>query len=140
MNGSIGKLVSILHRKAQSYYTRCLKAYDISSAEYPILLFLNREDGITQEEIVSELGIDKAAVTRILQSLMEKGMVERKKDTRDRRCNRIFLTAYGKETKAPVNQAKADWNAILTRHMSEEEKRELVRLLSLAIQNIKEEL
>lgn len=35
---SIGKLVSVLHRRAQAFYTRYLKEYDISLAEYPVLL------------------------------------------------------------------------------------------------------
>ncbi len=140
MNDSIGKMISILQRKAQSYYTKFLKDYGISSAEYPVLFYLNGRDGVTQDEIVTELSIDKGAVTRILQSLSDKQMIERKKDDFDHRCNRIFLTELGKETHKPVHQAKENWNTILTKHMSDKEEKELTRLLSLAIQNLKESL
>ena len=47
MNDSIGKMISILQRKAQSYYTKFLKDYGISSAEYPVLFYLNGRDGVT---------------------------------------------------------------------------------------------
>ena len=99
---------------------------------------LHHHDG--QDEIVTELSIDKGAVTRILQSLSDKQMIERKKDDFDHRCNRIFLTELGKETHKPVHQAKENWNTILTKHMSDKEEKELTRLLSLAIQNLKESL
>ena len=140
MNDRIGRLVSFIHRKAMSYHTKCLKGYGISSAEYPVLFQLNRKDGVTQDEIAVELGMDKGAITRILQSLLQKQMVERKKDGTDRRCNRIFLTALGRETKEPVRQAKDSWNNILTKNMTEQEKKELVRLLKRTIQNIQEDL
>lgn len=140
MGSSIGKMISILQRRAQAYYTRFLKDYGISSAEYPVLFFLNRVEGVTQDEIALDLAIDKGAVTRVLQSLGKKQMVIRKKDDFDRRCNRIFLTARGKKTSEPVRQAKENWNAVLTKHMSKEEQKEFVRLLSIAVQNLGEEL
>ena len=52
----IGKLVSVLHRRAQAFYTRYLKEYDISLAEYPVLFMLSTHDGVTQDEIAWDQG------------------------------------------------------------------------------------
>ena len=69
----IGKLVSVLHRRAQAFYTRYLKEYDISLAEYPVLFMLSTHDGVTQDEIAWDQGMDKAAVARVIKSLEAKG-------------------------------------------------------------------
>ena len=68
----IGKLVSVLHRRAQAFYTRYLKEYDISLAEYPVLFMLSTHDGVTQDEIAWDQGMDKAAVARVIKSLEAK--------------------------------------------------------------------
>ena len=44
------------------------------------LYLTGRGDGITQDEIVNDLGIDKGAVARIIKSLIDKGLIEKNKD------------------------------------------------------------
>lgn len=131
-----GRLISLLYRKAQIYWTHSLKQYQISTAEYPILIYLNHQDGVTQEEIATALNIDKSAVTRNIQSLCEKGLTERRKDEEDRRCNRVFLTKEGQESKEPIEQTKKEWNNILMKNMSKKEKTLFLQLLMQAAENI----
>ena len=95
-NNRIGKLTAVIHRKSQSFYTKELKTYNITSSEYPVIFKLSCGDGITQDEIVNDLGIDKGAVTRIIKSLIDKGLIEKNRDKVDKRCNRVFLTKKGK--------------------------------------------
>lgn len=97
-------------------------------------------DGITQDEIVNDLGIDKGAVARIIKSLIDKGLIEKNKDEVDKRCNRVFLTEKGKQTIEPIKKSIEKWNGIVTKNMSDKEEKELKRLLSMAIENIKEEI
>lgn len=136
----IGKLTAVIHRKSQSFYTKELKIYNITSSEYPVIFKLSSGDGITQDEIVNDLGIDKSAVTRIIKSLIDKGLIERNRDKADKRCNRIFLTEKGKQAIIPIKKSIERWNGIITKNMSDEEEKELKMLLSAAIENIKEEI
>lgn len=85
-----GRWISILYRRNQMYIMQALRKYGISSSEYPVLLMLYRGDGLTQEDIVSYLCLDKSAVARIVQSLEKKELIEKKKDEKDQRCNRVF--------------------------------------------------
>lgn len=135
MTQGIGKLISILHRRAQSYYTKALREFGISSAEYPVLFRLQRQDGLTQDEIASDLAIDKSAVTRIVQSLCDKQLILRQPDTADRRCNRIWLTERGHAAAGPIQEAKKKWNDILLAQISEEEQELLKRLLGTMVSN-----
>lgn len=139
MQNNPGRLISILYRKAQVYWTQSLKEYQITSAEYPILLRLYAKEGVTQEEIVAELEMDKSAIARALQSLIDKGFVEKQKDEQDRRCNRIYLTDKGYGVRGTIEEAKQKWNEILMKNMTEEEQREMIRLLGQSVKNLKRE-
>ena len=90
-NNRIGKLTAVIHRKSQSFYTKELKIYNITSSEYPVIFKLSCGDGITQDEIVNDLGIDKGAVARIIKSLIDKGFIEKNKDEVDKRCIEFFF-------------------------------------------------
>lgn len=133
-----GKLISILYRKSQMFWAQTLKDYDIASSEYPILIMLNKRDGITQDEIASKLGVDKSAVTRVVKSLLEKGFIERKKDLEDLRCNRIYLTEKGHKSWEPIQKGREEWDAIMSKNLKKEETKEVIRILSQMVENIEE--
>ena len=139
-NNRIGKLTAVIHRKSQSFYTKELKTYNITSSEYPVIFKLSCGDGITQDEIVNDLGIDKGAVTRIIKSLIDKGLIEKNRDKVDKRCNRVFLTKKGKQAIEPIKKSIEKWNSIVTKNMSDKEKKGIKRLLSMAIEHRKEEI
>ena len=105
-----------------------------------VIFKLSCGDGITQDEIVNDLGIDKGAVARIIKSLIDKGLIEKNKDEVDKRCNRVFLTEKGKQAIEPIKKSIEKWNGIVTKNMSDKEEKELKRLLLMSIENIKEEI
>lgn len=131
-----GKLISIIHRKSQIHWNRELKQYGISAAEISIFIHLFKHEGITQDELSAALSLDKSAVARIIQSLMEKGFLKKKKDDADHRCNRIFLTSKGKELKTPILSSRERLNRKLLHRMNEEEQEEFLRLLHIAADSI----
>lgn len=122
MPRSIGRLISILYRKNQVYMNMTLKEYGITSAEQPFLTCLYSRNGATQDEISCYLNIDKAATTRAIQSLMEKGYVTKEKDPNDKRCNRINITDKAEEVKENIKERLGEWSAFLTEDMDEESK------------------
>jgi DNA-binding MarR family transcriptional regulator len=111
---SIGRLVSVLHRQSQIYINNALKDLNISSAEYSFLFCLDRMDGITQEEMSAYLYIDKSATARAIKSLEQKGYVIRKKDMKDKRINRVFLTDKAKENMTEIRNRVFRWSEFLT--------------------------
>lgn len=130
-----GKYISILYRRSQVFWAQVLKEYDITLGEYPILITLNQKDGITQEEIAAERGIDKSAITRIVKSLLEKDFIEIKKDKEDLRCNYIYLTEKGRESWIPIKRGMEEWNNIMSKNIENEE---VVKILSQMVDNIED--
>lgn len=141
MKENPAKLISNLYRRNQMFWGQALKDYNISSAEYPILIVLsNEKDGITQEEIATRLSVDKSGITRSIKSLEEKNLVERKKDHDDLRCNRVFLTSKGYDVCDPIQEGLERWNTITSANIKEEDIEQVARVLSQMLHNIEEYL
>ncbi len=118
---NIGRYISVLYRHRQMYMNYALKDLNISSSEYIFLTVLyNNHEGISQEELSTMLLIDKGATARAIKSLEEKGMISREKDDRDKRVNRIYTTALGRDCKPCIKTAMLGWTELLTEGMEEE--------------------
>lgn len=121
MKNSIGRLISIIHRKSQVYINYALSEFNITSAEYSFLLCLFRKDGKTQEELSSFLDIDKSATTRAIKSLEEKGYVTKEKDDDDKRFNRIYLTEKANENQDNIKKRIFHWSEFLMEDVFKED-------------------
>ena len=129
MNRSVGRLISILYRKNQMYLNAAMKQLNITTAEQPILMYLYRHDAVTQEEISAYLQVDKALTTRTVQSLLEKGLVTKEKDEKDKRCNKITLTQKGLDMREAMIEKFSGWNKIVLEGMDEAKQELLFELL-----------
>jgi DNA-binding MarR family transcriptional regulator len=58
---------------------------------------LGEKDGLTQREIVEEIKIKPSTVTLILKRMEKRGLILKKKDEKDRRYSRIYLTDSGRK-------------------------------------------
>lgn len=131
-----GKLISVLYRKSQVYWGHVLKDSDIATSEYPILIVLFKQDGITQEEIASNLSIDKSAIARVIKSLLEKGLIERSRDFEDRRCKRIYLTQKGHSSRELIEDGIKEWNRIISKDIPLETVEQVVAVMSQMVENL----
>jgi DNA-binding MarR family transcriptional regulator len=76
-------------------------------------------DGATQEELSSQLQINKAATARAVASLEQKGYIERLQDEQDKRQNHVFLTVKMKRTWGGVQKELRGWNDLLTKNIDD---------------------
>lgn len=114
MERSIGRMITLLARKTQGYFSTALNKYDLTAAEQPFFMALRRFEGLTQEELTAIVCVDKAATARAVKSLEKKGYLIRRQDQRDRRQNRIYPTELAKEIGGAVGQELLNFNAMLT--------------------------
>lgn len=136
MEKNIGRLMSILHRQSQIYFNFVLKDFNITSAEYPLLMYLYKNESATQEEMSNYLNIDKSAIARALKSLEEKEYVLRCKDHEDKRFNKVNLTEKSKNIKDQVRKKVWGWNEILTESIDSDTLDILYHALENMVENI----
>lgn len=94
-----GFIIERTAKKMKLSFSRILARLNagITVDQWVILAILNRKDGISQNEICEEVFKDAPTVTRILDLLEKKGIVERKPDVKDRRRFKIYITSEGKK-------------------------------------------
>ena len=68
---------------------------DATMEQWSILRVLLNEDGCTQDVILGISRYEKSTLSRILEGLEKKGLVERKRGATDARRKEVFLTQKG---------------------------------------------
>lgn len=84
------------------------KGFDITIDHWIVLNRLWDEDGWTQSELAMMTYKDKANITRILDAMAKRDLIERKPDLNDRRVFRVHLTEKGKKLKKPLTKMAVD--------------------------------
>ena len=82
---------------------------DVTSEQYFLLYRLMQKDGVAQSELADNVLGDYPNITRHVDSLQKKGLVERQSDPSDRRKYLINLTALGRrqmELAIPIIKAE----------------------------------
>ena len=101
----------------------------ISPPKYFILHVLAEEGGISQGEIGRLYGVDPSRVTRLAKQLEGEGLIERTRDSEDNRVVRMHLTSEGRRAFEMAAKRSEAFKNRVRRALSEEEHRELRRLL-----------
>jgi MarR family transcriptional regulator for hemolysin len=90
------------------------RSHDMTRAQWGILIWLERQPGISQKELAELLEVEPITVARLVDRLERRGMVERRPDPRDRRIWRLHLLLPAHLVLREINQQRSDIAAILT--------------------------
>jgi DNA-binding MarR family transcriptional regulator len=108
--------------------------YDISPEQWAILTRAHAMEGSNQKNLAETSSKDRAAVTRILNILEDKGLVERKHSSCDKREFLIYLTSDGhrmyKETSVIISESLEEINSILDHAELKNMRQSLIKLIS----------
>ena len=116
---TINRHVSLLFRMGERFLNRELAGSGISSGTAPLLLELRAGENRTPATIAAAVGVDKAYVTRALQSLKRAGFVMIVPTTTDGRSVTVSLTGEGLAAAQKVEDAMRAWVAIASRGVSQ---------------------
>jgi len=94
MNTFDRDLLIVLHDVARLIRTRIdarARAYGMTRAQWIILARLDRQPGMSQNELATICEVEPITVGRLVDRLEARGMVERRADPSDRRVRRLHL-------------------------------------------------
>ncbi len=100
------------------------------------LLHLWQEDGLTQSQLVEQICVQPATISKMLSRMEQAGLVERRGDPDDNRVTRVFLTERSRTLKKAVEQVWQELEERTTANLSLEERILLRRLLLQVHQNL----
>jgi MarR family transcriptional regulator for hemolysin len=84
-------------RFLRNYVDHRAKSRGTTRAQWIVLFRLREQEGLSQVDLADVLELQPISLVRLLDRLVEHGLVERRSDPRDRRANRLFLTASGRQ-------------------------------------------
>lgn len=115
-------------------------------AHHRVVHFVGRHPGITVAELLGILRITKQSLARVLRQLIERGLIEQKTGTRDRRQRHLYLTddgadlerrlavpqyeRVGKALAAAGPEAATVWRKVLLNIVNEEDRASVESLIS----------
>ncbi|MFI6484992.1 MarR family winged helix-turn-helix transcriptional regulator [Nonomuraea sp. NPDC050663] len=88
-----------------------------------------RQDGLSQSELITRLGVEPPTVTKTLQRLEKAGFVRRSPDPRRPRASVVNLTQAGKDLQGPVEAIWQRLDQELLSQLAPEDRRTMVRLV-----------
>ena len=105
----VGYWLRRLSDEVHTSFERRLAAYDVTVAQWSVLVTVYRGDATTTTEAARFIGIDPGAVSRLVDRLAAKELITRSTDPQSRRSLRLELTPAG-QALAPVLIGIADQN------------------------------
>ena len=115
--------------------------YGLSYMEFVVLLFLaNNEEYKKASDIVEILGIAKSHVSATVNTLEEKGLIQRTIDKDDKRSSILKINDSAKEIIEEGRRAQKEYHNLVFGSLSDDEIKELGRLQKIIEKNIKENL
>ncbi|MVO74819.1 MarR family transcriptional regulator [Paeniclostridium sordellii] len=109
---------SLLRKNYANFVNKSLSNTDITLSEFAYLKEVVNCDGIAQDELIRNLSIDKAAATRIAQSLEKKEIIQRIRNENNKRFFNVFLTDKGHEYADFIKQTLSDFYNVLNNEVS----------------------
>ena len=79
-------------RLLRNYIEHRAKGRGTTRAQWIVLFRLREQEGLSQVDLAEVLELQPISLVRLLDRLVEHGLLERRPDPRDRRANRLFLT------------------------------------------------
>ena len=102
---------------------------DLTPMESRVLRFLGRQSGATQSELVTHSVRDKGQMARLISALRDRGLVETRVDSSDRRVHRLYLTPEGVEIDDSAQRRRRVIARLAATGLDEAERQTLLDLL-----------
>ena len=90
-------LLHRVHQRATELFQEKMAGIDLTARQYVILVTASQNDGASQQDIIDVTGIDRSTVSQIIQTMIRKGLLKRRRTKDDARAYAITLTDHGRD-------------------------------------------
>ncbi len=133
---TLGFILCHADLKMKNNLLRKIKSFDITTEQWMILNRLFEEPGINQKELSERTLKDQGSLTRTLDRMEKKGLVQRQINPTDRRSFLIYLTDEGYALRDRIVPIAVECIEDAVKGFTEEEVDTLVALLKKLILNL----
>ena len=113
-----------------------LREYGVTLSQREVLLALYEDGPLDQRALRDHLGLEQSSVSRLVEGLVRRGLVELSEGETDRRVRVARLSADGEELLLRTPGSSELGGRVMTRGLTPHERTELVRLLRRCTDNL----
>jgi DNA-binding MarR family transcriptional regulator len=130
---SAGYLIASLSRVFTRALATRLAPLGLAPGQFPVLLALWEEDGLTQRALVERLDVEQATMANTLARMARDGLVTRARDPADRRAEIVRLTPRARDVAEGAMAAATAVDAELLAGLSEPAREAFIATLRTVV-------
>jgi DNA-binding MarR family transcriptional regulator len=126
---SAGLLLALVGQEAMRRLRAAHAAVELSPRSFQVLALLHDRGDMSQADLHAAMDLDPSALVQLLNPLEERGLIERRRDVRDRRRHMVSLTGFGERELDRAASAQREAEDELFAALDAEQRRLLAELL-----------
>ncbi|WP_441252760.1 MarR family winged helix-turn-helix transcriptional regulator [Tardiphaga sp. 71_E8_N1_1] len=115
--------VAVFHAEVEA------AGYDLTPVQYAALTAVAAQPAIDQVTLAGVIAYDRTTITGVVDRLVQKGLLVRQANARDRRVRELLVTPQGRRVVEGIEPAVETAQQIMLRGLNSKETAEFLRLL-----------
>jgi DNA-binding MarR family transcriptional regulator len=132
---AVAFLLSQLGAYASAQFAERVAPLDLTPPQVGFLRLVGSEPGSSQQAIAGRLGMAPNRLVHLVDSMEERGLIERRRDPQDRRNHALHLTAEGSRLIAQLSGVAAAHEESVCAGLAPQERQQLAVLLERVAAN-----
>src|SRR5579884_2447847 len=128
-----GQLFFRLWRASHTRTAQALDSIGLTPALFAVLNVLGAGEGIIQQQLSSDMGIDPSAMVKLINELESAGLAERRRRPHDRRAWEVVITPKGRRTLERARRLALRVEDEVLAGLNAADRRQLLRLMRQAL-------
>jgi len=137
-NGPVSYALAHATRAHRAVLQRRMAQLGLHLGQELLIVDIHHNPDTTQAELVQRIGFEQPTIAKALTRMERTGFIQRTADPGDRRVTRLRLTERGEAVVDTVTAAWAETDARATAGLTEEQAKQLVRLLTTVRRNLEQ--
>ncbi len=136
----VGSLMGKIHRAMKRFMEGQMKNFEITPPQFEVLLTLWEEDGLVLNELGKRLSRDGPTITGIIDRMEHKHLVDRRRNSSDRRSVKVVLTPKAWGLKEEMTSRLQESLKDIAGDLSHPEMQQLENVLTKMLSNIEQKI
>jgi DNA-binding MarR family transcriptional regulator len=126
---SVHQLIDQIAKNNQVYEKACVDFFGVTSSQGGTILALPIDKNLKMNELSNSMGVDSSTMTRMIDQLVDKGLVARQTSEKDRRLVHIGLTDTGRKLHKELSGALQKFYQDSLEQIPESEREAIIKSL-----------
>jgi DNA-binding MarR family transcriptional regulator len=128
-----GHLIRRLQQYAVLLFHDETAGFDLTPTQYVTLQVVEHRPGIDQVTLCEMTAIDRSMTARIVETLVRRGLLDKRPAANDKRANSLFLTAKSRRLLAAVEASVDRSQARILAPLRPPQRRQFIRLVKMLL-------